>query len=196
MVRPLPFDPTKLSGLSERLIVSHHDNNYGGAVKKLNAVEQSLAELGSDAPGYLLGGLQAKRLAFENSVVLHEMYFENLGDNGEFGSATQRAIERDFGGMASFESRFTAVGKSLAGGSGWVLLSYHLPRRRLSIDIAADHTQTAANSMVLLALDMYEHSYQMDFGADAARYIEAFMKNVRGEAVEKRLAKAVAMSNI
>lgn len=193
-VQPLPFDPKKLTGLSERLLVSHHDNNYAGAVRKLNAVEKDLDSLKPTAAGFLLGSLQAKRLAFENSVILHEAYFDNLGGNGELGATTRQALINQFGSMTAFETRFTLVATSLAGGSGWTLLTYHLHRRKLSIDIAADHSQTCANSVVLLALDMYEHSYHMDFGTQAARYIEAFMKNVEGQVVEERLEGALAMT--
>lgn len=193
-VQPLPFDAARLDGLSERLIVSHHDNNYAGAVGNLNSVEQDLSELPADAPGYLVAALQSKRLAFENSVILHEAYFANLGGTGELGPKTREAITRQFETMSAFESRFTGVGKSLAGGSGWALLTYHLHRKRLSIDIASDHSQTCANAIVLLALDMYEHSYHMDYGTQADRYIDAFMKNISGEVIEERLERALAMA--
>ncbi len=195
-VRALPFDPARLEGLSERLLVSHHDNNYAGAVRKLNSVEQRIDGLGPDTPGYVLGALQSKRLAFENSVILHEAYFDNLGGNGQLGPNLSQALASEFGSMTAWQSRFEAVGKSLGGGSGWALLTYHLQRRKLSIDIATDHTQTCANSVVLLALDMYEHSYHMDYGTQAARYIEAFMRNVDGEVVEQRFNRALAMTNV
>src|SRR5574341_2567621 len=68
---PLPFDPRKLNGLSERLIVSHHENNYGGAVRNLNRVEEELTHVGADTPAFVLGGLKEKELALTNSVVLH-----------------------------------------------------------------------------------------------------------------------------
>src|SRR5688500_5876085 len=79
---PLPFDPKKLKGLSERLLVSHHENNYGGALKNLNKVEVDLAATNKDTPGYAVGGLRERELVFTNSVILHEQYFGNLGGNG------------------------------------------------------------------------------------------------------------------
>src|SRR3954467_4354661 len=83
--KPLPFDPTKLNGISEKLIRSHHENNYTGAVKALNVVEQHLAEMGrmKDLPAYLYGNLKREELIRTGSVVLHEKYFENLGGNGK-----------------------------------------------------------------------------------------------------------------
>src|SRR5262245_53996494 len=76
--KPLPFDPKKLNGLSERLMVSHHENNYGGAIKNLNKVEEELARATADTPAFVVGGLKEKELAFTNSVILHELYFGNI----------------------------------------------------------------------------------------------------------------------
>src|SRR5689334_22645874 len=79
----LPFKPGALSGISEKMILSHHDKNYVGAVKNLNKVEVDLAALKSDAPGYRVAGLREKELTYFNSMVLHEHYFANLGGNGK-----------------------------------------------------------------------------------------------------------------
>ena len=79
----LPFDPNSLPGLSERLLTSHHQNNYGGAVKRLNAIRANLAGLshsGADAaPGFVLNGLKREELIATNSMLLHELYFDSLG---------------------------------------------------------------------------------------------------------------------
>jgi len=79
--KPLAFDPTKLKGLSEKLIRSHWENNYGGAVKALNTVELHLAKLLSDSeiPPYMYGDLKREELIRTGSVVLPELYFGNLG---------------------------------------------------------------------------------------------------------------------
>src|SRR5438132_4012469 len=82
-VAPLPFDPKKLSGLSEKMIVSHHDNNYAGAIKNLNKVEENLASVTKDTPGFVVSGLKERELTFTNSAILHEHYFGNLGGNGK-----------------------------------------------------------------------------------------------------------------
>ena len=71
-----------------------------------------------------------------------------------------------------------AAGKALRGGSGWVLLSYSHRDRRLVNQWAADHANALAGGTPILALDMYEHSYQLDFGASAERYVDAFMDNI------------------
>ena len=89
---PLPFDPKKLKGLSEKLLVSHHENNYVGAVKNLNKVEEELTRVTKDTPGFVVGGLRERELTFGNSKVLHELYFGNLGGNGKADGAVAKAV--------------------------------------------------------------------------------------------------------
>src|SRR6267142_5673232 len=83
--KPLPFDPAKLKGISEKLIKSHWENNYSGAVKALNVVEQRLASMLSekDLPPYIYGDVKREELVRTGSVVLHEHYFGNLGGDGK-----------------------------------------------------------------------------------------------------------------
>jgi superoxide dismutase, Fe-Mn family len=175
-MKPLPFDPQKIKGMSERILVSHYDNNYGGAVKRLNSIADQLASLDYDkAPGYLINGLKREELIATNSMILHEIFFANLGEPNAPGSELSAAIARDFGSMDRWRSEFVAMGKAQAGGSGWVILTYSPRDKRLVNAWAADHTTTVAGGEPVLILDMYEHAYQMDFGAKAADYVAAFM---------------------
>jgi Fe-Mn family superoxide dismutase len=184
---PLPFDPAKLKGLSEKLLRSHHENNYGGAVKNLNKVEEELARVNKDTPGFLVAGLKERELTFNNSMVLHELYFANLGGDGKAGSSVQSALGRSFGSFARFEELFRAVGASLAGGSGWAVLDHNFQTGQLGIHWSGNHTQNAAYSAPLLVMDMYEHAYAIDYGAAAAKYIDAFFQNIRWDEVQRRL---------
>jgi Fe-Mn family superoxide dismutase len=179
--KPLPFDPKKLSGISEKLIVSHHDNNYAGAVKRLNAITAELAGFDwANAPTYTVNGLKREELMAANSMVLHEYYFDALGGKGgDPSGALGQAIARDFGTLARWRAEFTAMGKAEGGGSGWVILTYAPRDKRLVNTWAADHTTTFAGGRPVLVLDMYEHAYHMDYGAKAAAYVEAFMGNIR-----------------
>src|SRR5262250_1024367 len=102
-VRPLPFDARKLDGISERMIVSHHENNYGGALKNLNKVEEELARVTRETPGFIVAGLRERELTFSNSVTLHELYFENLGGDGRPAGMIAERIAETFGGTARFE---------------------------------------------------------------------------------------------
>jgi Fe-Mn family superoxide dismutase len=189
-LRPLPFDPKKLEGLSEKLIVSHHENNYGGALKNLNKVEAALAGINKDTPGFTVAGLKERELVFSNSVTLHELYFANLGGDGKSSGEIAKALGETYGSLARWEEEFRATGGSLAGGSGWVILDLELPSKSLRTHWSGNHTQSKAAVLPLLVMDMYEHAYQMDFGAGAAKYIDAFFANLRWEEVDRRFARA------
>jgi Fe-Mn family superoxide dismutase len=190
-VKPLPFKPSRLNGLSERLLASHYENNYGGAVRRLNAIEAKLAGLDwSKAPVFEINGLKREELIAANSTILHEVYFDGLGGSGDPSGELAAALERDFGSVARWHTEFTAMGKALAGGSGWVLLTWSDRHGRLVNEWAADHTHCLAGGEPVLALDMYEHSYHLDFGAKAAAYVDALMKNIHWQRVAARYARA------
>ena len=192
-MKKLPFDPAKVPGLSEKLLTSHYENNYGGAVRRLNAITAQLANLDvATAPVFVLNGLKREELIATNSMIIHELYFDGLAGGGEPGGALAEALARDFGSLARWKAEFAATGKALGGGSGWVLLSYSPRDRRLINSWAADHTMTLAGGRPILALDMYEHAYQMDYGARAPAYVDAFMQNIRwanAQALFERYAK-------
>ena len=179
-MKPLSCDPARIKGMSERLIISHYENNYGGAVKRLNLIDEQLAQLEFDkAAGFLINGLKREQLIATNSMILHELFFDGLGDQSEPGPALRDAIARDFGTFERWRAEFVAMGKALGGGSGWVLLSWPPRDRKLVNQWASDHCHTLAGGTPILALDMYEHSYQMDFGAKAASYVDTFMDTIR-----------------
>jgi Fe-Mn family superoxide dismutase len=178
--KPLPFDPAKVKGFSEKLLVSHYENNYTGAVRRLNAITAQLAALDvATAPVFVLNGLKREELIAAGSMTIHELYFDSLNGEGEPGGALAEAMIRDFGSVARWRAEFTATGKALGGGSGWVMLSYAPRDKRLINTWAADHTMALAGARPILALDMYEHAYAMDHGARAAAYVDAFMQGIR-----------------
>jgi superoxide dismutase, Fe-Mn family len=189
---PLPFDPAKLRGISEKLIKSHWENNYGGAVGALNVIEKRLATMvnDKDVPGYVYADLKREELVRTGSVVLHELYFANLGGDGKAGGKVQDAIKDWFGSFAQWEAEFRKTAQGLAGGSGWVILAHNFHTGELHNYWAWDHMHSAPFSRPLLALDMYEHSYHIDYGSAAAKYIDAFMQNVNWEEVERRFVNA------
>lgn len=188
---PLPFDPKKLSGISERMVVSHHENNYSGAVRNLNKLREQLGGLPGDAPGFLVAGLKERELAFRNSAVLHEHYFGNLGGDGRRAGSIDAAIITSWGSAASWEAEFRATALSLAGGSGWVLLALDLPSRQLGTYWSGNHTQGPAAAVPLLVLDMYEHAFHIDYGAAAAKYVDAFFANVNWAVIEQRFERGL-----
>ena len=178
-MKPLSCDPTRLKGLSEKLIVSHYENNYGGAVKRLNAIAAQWAALDvTSAPVFVINGLKREELIATNSMILHELYFDGLGESDRPSGVLAEALKRDFGGSERWQAEFSAMGKAQGGGSGWVLLTYSYRDRKLVNQWAADHTCNLAGGTPILALDMYEHSYHMDYGAKAAAYVDASMNNI------------------
>jgi len=187
---PLPFDPAKLAGLSERLLRSHHEKNYGGAVKNLNRVEQELTKITPDTPPFVVAALRDRELTFRNSKALHEAYFANLGGDGKRAGAIDKAIVEAYGTAANWEQHVRATAMGLGGGSGWVLLVYELDTGALRTVGAGNHKEVPAGAMPLFVLDMYEHSYHMDYGAEHARYIDAFMANVRWSEIDRRFQLA------
>ena len=175
-IKPLACNPTRIKGMSEKLIVSHYENNYGGAVNRLNTITAQLAELDFEkAPGFVINGLKREELIASNSMILHELFFASLGDESTPASELRDTLAHDFGSVDRWRAEFSAMGKAQGGGSGWVLLTWSTRDRKLVNQWAMDHTTTLAGGQPILALDMYEHSYHMDYGARAAAYVDAFM---------------------
>ena len=190
---PLPFDPKAIPGLSEKLLTSHHGNNYTAAVKRIAAISGQLAALDpATAPGFLLNGLKREELIATNSMILHELYFANLGAAGAASVKLAAMMTRDFGSTARWQAEFSGMGKALGGGSGWVVLQYAHRDKRLVNQWANDHTMALAGGTPLLVLDMFEHAYAMDYGSKAAAYVDAFMPIVNWNAVNARFAWASA----
>ncbi len=187
---PLPFDPKKLHGLSERLIQSHWENNYGGAVKALNTVRSRLQQALRDegTPPYLYNGLKREQLIRTGSLVLHELYFDNLGGDGKAPADVRTRLGAAFGTFDAWESEFRKIAQGLGGGCGWVVLGYNSRLKVLENYWMADHSTHPADTDPILVLDMYEHAYHIDFGAAAAKYIDAFFANIQWDAVSKRMA--------
>lgn len=193
-IRPLALALDKLNGLSQKLVASHHENNYSGAVKRLNAIRGQLNQLDwASAPVFVVNGLKREELIAANSAWLHELYFDGLGGNGQIGpQGLATVIERDFGSFERWRAEFSALAKAMGGGSGWALLSWSSREGRLINHWAADHTHLLAGATPVLALDMYEHAYHMDFGAKAAAYVDAFMANIDWGKTAQRFSATVA----
>jgi len=178
--------------LSVKLIESHYENDYGGALRSLNAITEQLQSLDlATAPAHVINGLKREELIALNSTLLHELYFASLGGNGGKPTGTLAdALARDFGSVARWQDEFIAMGCALGGRSGWVLLVY-IPRdRRLVNQYASEESGTAAGGIPIVALDMYEHAYHMDFGANVKAYVGMFMRNLDWKAIQTRYEDA------
>jgi Fe-Mn family superoxide dismutase len=200
MVRPLLLKPQWMNGLSERLLVSHYVNNYGGALRRLNAIRARLATIDwTHTPGFEINGLKREELIAAGSVILHEIYFDSLGGYGndpptglvEPTAGLAQALERDFGSVTAWLAEFSAMAKALAGGSGWAILVWSERLGRLVNHWAADHAHSLPGATPILALDMYEHAYHLDFGANAAGYVDRVMANLNWKRIGARYHLAI-----
>ena len=195
-ISPIAVRPWTLNGISERMIVSHYENNYGGAVRTLNTVRCELAALPPGTPHHLRA-LKCQEQSAMGSVALHELYFGNLGGEGNAGlgrpdwhevpNQLAPMLEEHFGSVSVWRREFVGAAQSLAGGSGWVLLTYSRRDGRFANHIAAHHTQCPVDAAPVLVLDMYEHAYQLDFGANVTAYIDTFFRNINWPAVMRRI---------
>ena len=113
-IAPLFCRPWTLNGMSPRLIESHYEHNYGGAVVRLNAITEELAALDpATTPADAISRLKRDQLAALNSTLLHELYFASLGGDGRaVPEAMASALVRDFGSVDRWRREFVA----LAGG--------------------------------------------------------------------------------
>lgn len=193
---PIYCRPWTLNGISARLIESHYENNYGAALNRLNVISQEIEQFDfSNASDQSLARLKRDEIAALNSTLLHELYFASLGGDGRvLPDALASAIAKDFGSVDRWRQEFVGIAKGLAGGSGWVLLTYVPRDGRLMNQIASDHDQSVAGGMPVLALDMYEHAYHLEFGANASAYIAAFMRNIDWSTVELRYEDAIKVA--
>jgi Fe-Mn family superoxide dismutase len=180
-----------LDGISEKQIREHY-SLYEGYVKKLNEVREKLADSGFDkaGPNQTYSALRALKLGetfAAGGVILHETYFGNLGGKGtEPGKKTKAFLEERFGSFENFKEIITNCGMAVR---GWVILAYENLSKSLRV-IGADAHDVGAiwDAKPILAMDVYEHAYFLDFGTKRADYIEAFWKNVDWNEIERRLS--------
>jgi Fe-Mn family superoxide dismutase len=204
---PIGCKPWALNGLSERLIVSHYENDYGAAVRSLNAIRTELSARDlSTIADFELRALKQAELSATAAVTLHELYFATLGGEGvtrfsgsgqgaALGQPLASAIDQQFGSYAAWRREFVRLAETVRHGSGWAMLVYSRREKQLSNQIVLDDSQAMIDAAPLLVLDMYEHAYHIDFGANAIAYIDAFMRNIDWNVVSARFAAAQASAD-
>lgn len=190
---PLFCRPWTLNGISPRLIESHYEHYYGAAVSRLNTISQELEALdAAKTPPSLFSRLKREQMEALNSALLHELYFASLGGDGRSPpEVLADALARDFGTVDRWRDEFGAIARGLVGGSGWVSLTY-LPRTAQLVNhIASENGHSIPGAVPILAIDMYEHAYQLEFAANAPAYVAAFMRNIDWAAVQGRYEDAI-----
>lgn len=193
---PLFCRPWTLLGITPHLIESHYEGNYGSAMTRLNALAAELAGLDlATTPPETIARLKRDEAAALNSTLLHELYFASMGGDGRVvPEALATALARDFGSVDRWRHEFIALGEGLAGASGWVVLTW-LPRdQRLINQIGTDHSQCMSGGIPILAIDMYEHAYHLDFGTNVSSYVATFMRNIDWASVLGRYEDAIKVA--
>ncbi|MEO7994471.1 MAG: superoxide dismutase [bacterium] len=195
-VRPLPFAPESLNGLSAEQINNHHGKKYAGYVAKLNEIEEKLpaADLTKANPSFSdFRELQREAPFSHNGIILHELYFGNLGGDGALDAncAIAKKLTEDFGSVDQFKAVVTATGKS---GRGWAVGAYSLLDNKIHVYLMDLHDIGAVfYTWPLFVLDVYEHAYYIDFKNDTPAYIDIFWKNIDWNVVNKRWEDCQAM---
>ncbi len=169
----------ELEGISRETVDAHY-KLYQGYVSKRNEILGSLAAVDLGGANQVYSELRALKvdLSFAiGGIKNHEVYFEHLGGHGgEPGGIFGDLVKRDFGTAADWKADLKATGLA---GRGWAWTAYDWDEGRLFNYIGdAQNTFAVWNATPLVALDVYEHAYFIDFGTDRAGYIEAFFANL------------------
>ena len=188
--KPLPFAYNALDGISEQTNKCHHDTHYTGYVKKRNEIEQKLVTVdrtAANANFSEFGELKRRETFNANGQILHELYWDILGGDGKPAGEVVDKLKTDFGSYDNWVADFKACAKAAL---GWALLVYDPFDGRLHNYSGDTHNQGGVwGSIPLIPIDVFEHAYYHDNGPDRAKYIEAFLRNLKWSEVEKRYQK-------
>lgn len=188
------FSLKGLDGISDEQLSQHIDVLYAGYVKKLNEIREKLKAVDLSSANQVYSELRALKVEESfamNGVVLHELYFENLGGNGSLeGGALKELIARDFGSFERWQEEFKACAMAAR---GWVVLGMCMNEERLVNWCLDTHSMgLPAGLKPVLVIDVYEHAYMIDYGVKRPPYIDAFMRNINWQVCEGRLARVSA----
>jgi len=189
IAKPLSFQ--SLNGISEKTLEIHHGKLYQGYVNKTNEILERLAEADFTSANQIYSGAGELKRQFSfawNGVVLHEGYFESLGGDGQIKDGNlKKAIEEKFGSIEKWKEDFLASGLAAR---GWVVLAYDFNSHGLQNYSCDIHNQGGIwGTAPIIVLDVYEHAYFIDFGADRKSYIETYFKNLNWQRLEKKFNK-------
>jgi Fe-Mn family superoxide dismutase len=181
---------SELRGISQKTIDNHYGKLYSAYVKKWQEIQDKLKTADRAAGNATFSDLRELKVEESfaaNAIILHEAYFDVLGGDGHPAGEIVAAIEKDFSSVEKWLEEFKALGLC---SRGWVVLAYDYNDGKLKNIIMDAHNLYAYwGAAPILVLDMYEHAYFIDFGADKKAYIEAFMENLNWEAIDKKFGK-------
>jgi superoxide dismutase, Fe-Mn family len=182
--RELKPELLEMDGISRASVEAHY-KLYQGYVAKRNEILGKLGEVDLDAANQVYSEIRALKvdLTFAiGGVKNHEIYFEHLGGGGgNPDGAIAELIARDFGSADDWRADLKATGMA---GRGWAWTAYDFDEQRLFNYVGdAQNTFPIWNTAPLVALDVYEHAYFLDYQTDRASYIDAFLENLDWDVV-------------
>ncbi len=191
MIEKVPFTYTDDIKVINREQFEAHMRLYEGYVTSINKVDAELLhgnaqrDQSNTTFSYYRELKRGETYAL-NGVILHELYFENIGGNTTKSQPTTREmLENDFGNIQNWQADFIATAKA---SRGWAVLSYDQRSQRLrNISLDAHDVGNIAYSAPILVLDMYEHAYFLQYADKKADYINNFMNNINWNVIEERL---------
>ena len=177
--RPLKPALLELDGISRASVEAHH-RLYQGYVAKRNEILGALGSVDLAAANQVYSQVRALKVELTfalGGIKNHELYFDHLGGaGGDPSGAVGELIERDFGSAARWRDDLKATGLA---GRGWAWTVYDWDERRLLNVIGdAQNSYPIWNATPLVALDVYEHAYFLDYQTDRSSYIDAFLENL------------------
>jgi Fe-Mn family superoxide dismutase len=190
MLEAKKFDCIReLNGISERTMTEHY-KLYEGYVKKTNEIIEKLSAVDRTSANQIFSDLRSLKvdLSFAlGGVKNHEIYFGHLGGKGgQPGGKLLEQIEKDFGSLDAWTTDLKA---SALAARGWVWVAVDHDLKRLMNYVGdAQNSFPIWNAVPILALDVYEHAYFIDYGVKRADYVEAFLGNVDWAVVEQTFA--------
>ena len=189
-VKKLSFQ--NLIGISEKTISIHHDKLYAGYVQKWQEIQEKLKTIDKASANATFSDLRELKLEESfaaNAIILHEAYFDILGGRGKMEGEIVKAIEKDFGSFEKWLEDFKALGLC---SRGWTVLGYDFNDGKLRNFLLDAHNFYGIwGASPILVLDMYEHAYFIDFGADKKSYIETFFQNLNWQVINKKFQKII-----
>ena len=190
----LPYDYNSLSPyISEEQLKLHHDKHHQAYVNAANAAFEKMDKAHQDPSMNLDMKALAKELSFNvGGHMLHTIFWENMAPAGKGGGgaptgAALEMINMGFGSFEQFKKQFSTAAISTEG-SGWAVLAAHpCIGRPLILQIEKHNVNMIPDFQVLMALDIWEHAYYIDYKNDRAKFVEAFWNIVNWEKVNKKL---------
>lgn len=191
MIEKIPFSYTSDITVVNREQFEAHMRLYEGYITNINKIDAFLnqGDAQRDQANTTFSWyreLKRGETFALNGVILHELYFENIGgDNSEPERAIEEFLNLDFGSMENWNEDFVATAKA---SRGWAILSYDQRSRRIrNISLDQHDLGNIAYSAPILVLDMYEHAYFLQYADNKADYIKNFMKNINWAVVGGRM---------